>query len=155
MLFRSITVNDLIIKASAVTLQRFPAVNATWTAEGTIHRYADSHIGVAVGIPEGLIIPVVRNCNQKSLREISNEAKALINKARNNQLKPEEYSGGTFSISNLGMMGVDEFLAIINPPEAAILAIGGISRDPVVLPDSDEIVIRSRMKVTQIGRAHV
>lgn len=143
-----ITVNDLIVKASAVTLQRVPEVNATWTAEGTIHRYADSHIGVAVGIPEGLIIPVIRSCNQKSLRDISNEAKALINKARNNQLKPEEYSGGTFSISNLGMMGVDEFLAIINPPEAAILAIGGISRDPIVLPDSDEIAIRSRMKVT-------
>ncbi len=143
-----ITVNDLIVKASALTLQRVPEVNATWTSAGTVYRYADAHIGIAVGIPEGLIIPVIRNCNQKSLRDISSEAKALINKARNNQLKPEEYSGGTFSISNLGMMGVDEFLAIINPPEAAILAIGGISRDPIVLPDSDEIAIRSRMKVT-------
>lgn len=142
-----ITVNDVIVKACAVALKNVPEANSTWTAEGTVYRYAEAHIGIAVAIDEGLIIPVVRNCEKKPLRDISNEAKALINKARNGQLKPEEYSGGTFSVSNLGMMGVDEFLAIINPPEAAILAIGGISRDPVVLPNSDEIVIRSRMKV--------
>ncbi len=143
-----ITVNDVIVKACAVALKRVPEVNATWASDGTIFRYAEAHIGIAVAIDEGLIIPVVRNCETKSLRNISGEAKSLIAKARNNQLKPEEYSGGTFSISNLGMMGVDEFLAIINPPEAAILAIGGVSRDAVVLPDSDEIAIRSRMKVT-------
>ncbi len=143
-----ITVNDIITKASAVALEQVPEVNATWTNEGTIHRYADSHIGIAVAVDEGLIIPVVRDCNTKSRRTISNEAKALIQKARANQLKPEEYTGGTFSLSNLGMMGVDEFIAIINPPEAAILAIAGIVREPVVLPNSDTIVIRSRMKVT-------
>ena len=142
-----ITVNDVIVKACAVALKKVPEANSTWTAQGTVYRYAEAHIGIAVAIDEGLIIPVVRNCETKPLRDISNEAKALINKARNGQLKPEEYSGGTFSISNLGMMGVDEFLAIINPPEAAILAIGGISRDPVVLSDSDDIVIRSRMKI--------
>ena len=142
-----ITVNDILIKGCAVALGKVPEVNATWTPEGTIRRYAEAHIGVAVGIDEGLIIPVVRDCQSKTLRQISVDAKALIGKARKNQLKPEEYTGGTFSISNLGMMGVDEFIAIINPPEAAILAIGGISRDPVVTED-DTIVIRSRMKVT-------
>ena len=143
-----VTINDLIVKGCAVALGKVPEVNATWTPEGTIHRYAEAHIGIAVGIDEGLIIPVVRDCQTKTLRQISAEAKTLIGKARASQLKPEEFSGGTFSISNLGMMGVDEFIAIINPPEAAILAIGGIVREPVVVGDSDEIVIRSRMKVT-------
>jgi pyruvate dehydrogenase E2 component (dihydrolipoamide acetyltransferase) len=142
-----VTVNDLIVKACAVALGRVPEVNATWTPEGTIRRYAEAHIGIAVGIDEGLIIPVVRDCHTKTLRQISAEAKALIGKARNNQLKLEEFSGGTFSVSNLGMMGVDEFIAIINPPEAAILAIGGIVREPVV-GENDAIVIQSRMKVT-------
>jgi pyruvate dehydrogenase E2 component (dihydrolipoamide acetyltransferase) len=142
-----VTVNDLIVKACAVCLSRVPEVNAAWTPEGTIRRFAEAHIGVAVGIEEGLIIPVVRDCQSKTLRQISVEAKALIGKARANQLTPAEYSGGTFSVSNLGMMGVDEFIAIINPPEAAILAIGGIVREPVV-KENDEIVIRSRMKVT-------
>lgn len=143
-----VTVNDIIVKACAVSLAKVPEVNATWTPENTIRRYSEAHIGVAVGIDEGLIIPVIRDCGTKTLRQISADAKQLITKARNGQLKPEEYSGGTFSVSNLGMMGVDEFIAIINPPEAAILAIGGISRDPVVAADSDQIVIRSRMKVT-------
>jgi pyruvate dehydrogenase E2 component (dihydrolipoamide acetyltransferase) len=143
-----VTVNDLIVKTCAIALGKVPAVNATWTPEGVIRYYAEANIGIAVGIDEGLIIPVVRDCQTKTLRQISAEAKQLIGKARNNQLKPEEYSGGTFSVSNLGMMGVDVFTAIINPPEAAILAIGGISRDPVVVGDTDQIVIRSRMKVT-------
>lgn len=143
-----VTVNDIIVKACAVSLAKVPEVNATWTPENTIRRYNEAHIGVAVGIDEGLIIPVVRDCHIKTLRQISADAKQLIVKARNGQLKPEEYSGGTFSVSNLGMMGVDEFIAIVNPPEAAILAIGGISRDPVVVGDSDQIVIKSRMKIT-------
>ncbi len=143
-----VTVNDLIVKSCAVALGRVPEVNATWTSEGIIHRYAEAHIGVAVGIEEGLIIPVVRDCQTKTLRQISDEAKQLIGKARNGQLKPEDYSGGTFSVSNLGMMGVDEFIAIINPPEAAILAIGGINREPVFAPDSDAMTIRSKMKVS-------
>jgi pyruvate dehydrogenase E2 component (dihydrolipoamide acetyltransferase) len=143
-----ITVNDVIVKACAVALGKAPEVNAAWTPEGTIRRYTDAHIGIAVGIEEGLVVPVVRDCDKKPLRQISAEARALIQKARNSQLKPEDYSGGTFSVSNLGMMGVDEFIAIINPPEAAILAIGGIVREPVVKGDSDEIEIRARMKVT-------
>ena len=143
-----VTVNDIIVKACARSLAKVPEVNATWTSENTIRRYTHAHIGIAVGIDDGLIIPVVRDCHKKTLRDISVEAKQLITKARNNQLKPEEYQGSTFSVSNLGMMGVDEFIAIINPPEAAILAIGGIAPEPVVIGDTDEIVIRSRMKVT-------
>ena len=142
-----ITVNDLIVKACAIALGRVPEVNSTWTVEGTVRRYAEAHIGVAVGIDEGLIIPVIRDCQAKTLRQISADAKTLIGKARNNQLTPAEYSGGTFSVSNLGMMGVDEFIAIINPPEAAILAIGAIVREPVV-KENDAIVVRSRMKIT-------
>jgi pyruvate dehydrogenase E2 component (dihydrolipoamide acetyltransferase) len=143
-----VTVNDLIVKACAIALAKVPAVNSTWTPENTIRQYAEAHIGVAVGIEDGLIIPVVRDCQTKTLRQISAEAKALIGKARNGQLTPADYSGGTFSVSNLGMMGVDEFIAIVNPPEAAILAIGGIVRTPVVKPDSDDLTIRSLMKIT-------
>ncbi len=143
-----ITVNDLIVKACAIGLTKVPEVNSSWTAENTVRRFADANIGVAVGIEDGLVVPVIKSCQDKTLRQISAEAKSLISKARANQLKPEEYSGGTFSISNLGMMGVDEFIAIINPPEAAILAIGGITRDPIVEAGSDTFVIRSRMKIT-------
>ena len=142
-----VTVNDIIVKACAVALGRVPEVNATWTPDNTVRRYAEAHIGVAVGIDEGLIIPVIRDCHTKTLRQISADAKTLIGKARAGQLKPEEYSGGTFSVSNLGMMGVDVFTAIINPPEAAILAIGGISKD-VVVTDEGEFEVKSRMKVT-------
>jgi pyruvate dehydrogenase E2 component (dihydrolipoamide acetyltransferase) len=143
-----VTVNDLIVKACAIGLGKVPEVNSTWTPDNIIRRYAEAHIGIAVGIDDGLIIPVVRDCHTKTLRQISAEAKALIGKARNGQLTPADYSGGTFSVSNLGMMGADEFIAIVNPPEAAILAIGGIVRTPVVKPDSDDLVIRSLMKIT-------
>ena len=143
-----VTVNDLIVKACAIGLGKVPEVNSTWTPDNIIRRYAEAHIGIAVGIDDGLIIPVVRDCHTKTLRQISTEAKALIGKARNGQLTPADYSGGTFSVSNLGMMGADEFIAIVNPPEAAILAIGGIVRTPVVKLDSDDLVIRSLMKIT-------
>ena len=143
-----VTVNDLIVKACAIGLGKVPEVNSTWTPDNIVRRYAEAHIGIAVGIDEGLIIPVVRDCHTKTLRQISAEAKALIGKARNGQLTPAEYSGGTFSVTNLGMMGADEFIAIVNPPEAAILAIGGIVRTPVVKPNSDDLMIRSLMKIT-------
>ena len=143
-----VTVNDIIVKSCAMALGRVPAVNSTWTPEGTVRQYSKAHIGIAVGIDEGLIIPVVRNCESKSLRQISADAKGLIGKARAMKLTPEEYSGGTFSVSNLGMMGVDVFTAIINPPEAAILAIGGVAREPVFTGEGDAFVVRSRMKVT-------
>ncbi len=143
-----ITVNDIIVKSCAIALGKVPAVNATWTPEGVVRQYSEAHIGIAVGIDEGLIIPVVRNCESKSLRQISADAKGLIGKARAMKLTPEEYSGGTFSVSNLGMMGVDVFTAIINPPEAAILAIGGVAREPVFTGEGDSFVVRSRMKIT-------
>ena len=143
-----VTVNDIIVKSCAIALGRVPAVNATWTPDGTVRQYSEAHIGIAVGIDEGLIIPVVRNCESKSLRQISADAKGLISKARAMKLTPEEYSGGTFSVSNLGMMGVDVFTAIINPPEAAILAIGGVAREPVFTGEGDSFVVRSRMKIT-------
>lgn len=141
-----VTVNDLIVKACALALGNVPVVNSSWTAENTIRQYTEAHIGIAVGIEDGLIIPVVRNCESKTLRQISATTKSLVGKARNGQLKPDEYSGATFSISNLGMMGVDEFTAIISPPESAILAIGGIFKEAVVR-DDDSIVVCSRMKV--------
>ena len=143
-----VTVNDIIVKSCAIALGKVPAVNATWTPDGTVRQYSEAHIGIAVGIDEGLIIPVVRNCESKSLRQISADAKGLISKARAMKLMPEEYSGGTFSVSNLGMMGVDVFTAIINPPEAAILAIGGVAREPVFTGEGDSFVVRSRMKIT-------
>jgi len=142
-----ITVNDIIVKACAVALGKCPEVNSTWTPEGMIHRYAEANIGIAVGIEDGLIIPVVRDCHTKPLRTISSDAKALIVKAKNNQLVPSDYSGGTFTVSNLGMMGADEFIALINPPEAAILAVGAAVREPVV-GANDEIKIKTRMKIT-------
>ena len=141
-----ITVNDIIVKACAVALGKCPEVNSTWTPDGIIRRYAEAHIGIAVGIEDGLIIPV-RDCHTKPLRTISADAKALIGKAKNNQLVPSDYSGGTFTVSNLGMMGADEFIAIVNPPEAAILAVGAAVREPVV-GANDEILIKTRMKVT-------
>ncbi len=142
-----VTVNDLLVKACAIAIGRVPEVNSSWTADNTIRRYHAIHVGVAVGIDDGLIIPVVRDCGTKTLRQISADAKALIGKARSGSLKPDEFSGSTFSISNLGMMGVDQFTAIINTPEAAILAVGGVSRDYVVNAD-DSVRIASRMKVT-------
>jgi pyruvate dehydrogenase E2 component (dihydrolipoamide acetyltransferase) len=126
-----LSVNDLIIKATAVTLRRFPACNATWTEEAIL-RYHDVDISVAVSIPEGLITPIVRRADQKGLVAISNEMKDLAARARAGKLKPEEFQGGGFSISNLGMYGVRDFAAIINPPQAAILAVSAGEQRPVV-----------------------
>jgi pyruvate dehydrogenase E2 component (dihydrolipoamide acetyltransferase) len=126
-----LSVNDLLIKAAAVTLRRIPRVNASYT-EDNIVLYEDVDISVAVAIPEGLITPIVRKADQKGLAAISNEMKDLIARAKSGKLKPEEYQGGGFSISNMGMYGVSEFAAIINPPQAAILAIGAGQQRPIV-----------------------
>jgi pyruvate dehydrogenase E2 component (dihydrolipoamide acetyltransferase) len=126
-----LSVNDLLIKACAVTLRRVPRVNASWSDDGII-QYHDVDISVAVSIPDGLITPIVRHADRKGLAAISNEAKALIERARAGKLKPEEYQGGGFSISNMGMYGVREFAAIINPPQAAILAVAAGEQRPVV-----------------------
>ena len=126
-----LSVNDFIIKAAAVTLRRIPAVNASWTDEG-IALYDDVDISVAVSIPDGLITPIVRRADQKGLAVISNEMRDLGARAKSGKLKPEEFQGGGFSISNMGMYGVSQFAAIINPPQAAILAVSAGQQRAVV-----------------------
>ncbi len=126
-----ISLNDLIIKASAGALVRVPECNAQYTEEAIlVHRRVD--ISVAVAIPDGLITPVLRNADQKSVVAIGREVRDLASRARAKKLKPEEFSDGTFSISNLGMFGIDAFSAVINPPEGAILAVGQVRDEPVV-----------------------
>ncbi len=126
-----LSVNDLLIKAAAVTLRRLPTVNATYTDDAIV-LYDDVDISVAVSIPDGLITPIIRKADQKGLAAISNEMKALAERAKAGKLKPEEFQGGGFSISNMGMYGVSEFAAVINPPQAAILAVAAGQQRPVV-----------------------
>jgi pyruvate dehydrogenase E2 component (dihydrolipoamide acetyltransferase) len=126
-----LSVNDLIIKAAAITLRRIPKVNASYT-EAAIVMYDDVDISIAVSIPDGLITPIIRKADQKGLAAISNEMKDLAGRARSGKLKPEEFQGGGFSISNMGMYGVSEFAAIINPPQSAILAVAAGQQRPVV-----------------------
>jgi len=126
-----LSVNDLVIKAAAVALRRFPGVNATWTEDATL-QFHDVDISVAVSIPDGLITPIVRRADQKGLAAISNEMKDLAARAKSGKLKPEEFQGGGFSISNMGMYGVRDFAAIINPPQAGILAVSAGEQRPVV-----------------------
>jgi pyruvate dehydrogenase E2 component (dihydrolipoamide acetyltransferase) len=126
-----LSVNDLVIKAAAVALRRFPAVNATWTEDAILH-FRDVDISVAVSIPDGLITPIIRSADQKGLAAISNEMKDLAARAKSGKLKPEEFQGGGFSISNMGMYGVRDFAAIINPPQAGILAVSAGEQRPVV-----------------------
>ncbi|MFT8896421.1 MAG: pyruvate dehydrogenase complex dihydrolipoamide acetyltransferase, partial [Acetobacter sp.] len=129
-----LSVNDLLIEAAAVTLRRVKGVNVSYTDEALIE-YNDVDISVAVSIPDGLITPIIRQADRKSLREISNEMKDLASRARAGKLKPEEFQGGSFSISNMGMLGVSSFSAIINPPQAGILAIAAGEKRAVVKPD--------------------
>jgi len=140
-----ISFNDIIIKAVALALVQHRACNA-WFQEDHIRYWNEVHIGMAVAIEDGLITPVVRNAELKSLRQIGVEARELAGRARNRRLKPEEYTGSTFSISNLGMFDIDQFTAVINPPEAGIIAVGSIT--PKAVPDGDRIVSRRRMRLT-------
>src|SRR5438445_4364945 len=140
-----ISVNDFVIRAAALALLHHPNVNASWGDEA-IQQHGGIHIGVAVSTPEGLITPVVRNADQKSLAEIAAEIRGLADKAKNRKLRPEEYQGSTFTISNLGAWGIEEFTAIINPPNVAILEIGAATSQPVVI--AGQVVVRDRMKVT-------
>ncbi|MCH2395455.1 pyruvate dehydrogenase complex dihydrolipoamide acetyltransferase [Oceanibaculum sp.] len=126
-----LSVNDLVIRATALALKKVPAANATWT-ESAIRIYDQVDISVAVAIDEGLITPVIRDAGSKGLVEISAEMKDLAKRARERKLKPEEFQGGTFSISNLGMFGIKDFAAVINPPQGAILAVGAGEQRPVV-----------------------
>ncbi|MBC7172534.1 MAG: 2-oxo acid dehydrogenase subunit E2, partial [Polyangiaceae bacterium] len=126
-----VSLNDLILKGCAVALRRVPAVNSSWI-DGDIHRHHVIDVSVAVAIPDGLITPVVRDADTKGVAQIAREVKDLAGRAKAKKLAPEEFTGGTFSISNLGMYGIDEFAAVINPPEGAILAIGAVRDEPVV-----------------------
>jgi pyruvate dehydrogenase E2 component (dihydrolipoamide acetyltransferase) len=140
-----ISFNDFVVKAAAVSLKDHPKVNASW--HGDFIRYNNHvHIGVAVAVDEGLLVPVVRFANEKSLTHIGEEVKTFAKKAKDKKLQPEEWEGNTFTISNLGMFGIDEFTAIVNPPDACILAVGGIQQVPIV--KNGEIVPGNIMKVT-------
>lgn len=136
---------DIIIKAASAALMKHPQVNATYLGD-KMRQYHFTHIGVAVALDEGLVTPILRNCEQKSITQINSELRDLADRARARKLKPEEYTGATFTISNLGMFGVDDFVAIINPPEGAILAIGSIAEKAVV--KSGQIVVGHAMKAT-------
>jgi pyruvate dehydrogenase E2 component (dihydrolipoamide acetyltransferase) len=137
--------NDIVIRAVALSLSEHPEVNAHWMGD-KIRKFNRVHIGMAVAVEDGLITPVIFDADQKSLHDISREAKDLAGRARDRKLTPEEYTGSTFSISNLGMFGIDQFTAIINPPEAGILAVGAVESKPVVI--DGQVVVRQRMRVT-------
>ena len=140
-----LSVNDFVLKAAATALRAIPAVNTSWTGAG-IQSHGAIHVSFAVAIEDGLITPVIRDTDAKSLFQISTEAKALGGRAKEKKLQPAEFTGGTFCVSNLGMAGIDRFCAIINPPNAAILAIGATVKKPVIV--GDEIVIGQRMNLT-------
>lgn len=140
-----ISVNDIVIKATALALRQHPEINASFSGDHVKH-FTRVHIGMAVALEDGLITPVIRDADIKPLEEISEEAKTLAERARAKKLQPNEYTGATFSISNLGMLGIEEFSAIINPPEAAILAVGAVRQAPVVV--DGELSVGYRMKAT-------
>ncbi len=144
----SFSYNDLILKACAAALQLHPHVNASFQGEA-IRYHRRIHLGIAVAVDEGgLITPVIRNCESKNLQEIAREAKDLVARARNRKLNPDEYVGATFSVSNLGMMGIEEFSAVINPPEGAILAVGEVAEKPVVVKGQIQVGLRCRMTLS-------
>ena len=142
---RKISLNDLIIRATAAALKRHPACNAHWLGD-SIRRFNRVHIGVAVAVEDGLITPIIRDADLKGVAHIGAEIRELAGRARERKLQPDEYTGATFSISNLGMFGIHEFTAVINPPEAGILAVGGVEEVPAV--EAGQVVIRNRMKMT-------
>jgi len=141
-----ITVNDFVLKAAVMAAVKVPRVNASFDNEAIV-QYADVDLGVAVAIEDGLLTPVVRAAQDKSLREISALAKDLAHRARNKRMKPEEFQGGTFTVSNLGGMGIDSFSAVINPPQGFILAAGKVTKSPVV-DDCDQMMVGHRMSIT-------
>jgi pyruvate dehydrogenase E2 component (dihydrolipoamide acetyltransferase) len=143
-----ISYNDIILKACAAALRQNPEVNASFQGE-SIRQHHRVHLGIAVATDGGgLITPVLRNADTRSLAEISSESKDLVARARTRKLLPEEYSGSTFSVSNLGMMGIDEFSAIINPPESAILAVGEVAAKAVVVDGRVEAGLRCRLTLS-------
>jgi pyruvate dehydrogenase E2 component (dihydrolipoyllysine-residue acetyltransferase) len=140
-----VSINDLIIKAVAAALRQHPEINASW-AETVIRRYGRVHVGVAVAVEDGLITPVIHDADAKGVAQIATEVAALAQRARQKKLQPEEYTGATFSVSNLGMFGIDEFTAIINPPESGIIAVGRVEEKPVVV--DGQVVVQARIRMT-------
>lgn len=140
-----ISVNDFIIKASAMALHAYPAANTSWT-DAAVLQYKHADISVAVATPNGLITPIIKKAETKGLAQISGEMKDLAGRAREGKLKPEEFQGGTFSISNLGMFGVENFQAIVNPPQSCIMAVGAGVQKPVVV--NGQLEIKTVMTVT-------
>ncbi|MCG6957099.1 MAG: pyruvate dehydrogenase complex dihydrolipoamide acetyltransferase [Gemmatimonadetes bacterium] len=140
-----VSINDILLKAVAAALRKHPECNAQWHG-GHIRRFNAVHLGVAVAVEDGLITPVIKNAHLKGISQIAREVRELAGRAREKKLMPDEYTGSTFSVSNLGMFGIHEFTAIINPPEAAILAVGGAEDTPVVV--DGEVTVRPRMRVT-------
>jgi pyruvate dehydrogenase E2 component (dihydrolipoamide acetyltransferase) len=142
---QKVSINDLVIRATAAALRRHPECNAHWMGD-SVRRFNRVHIAVAVAIDDGLITPIVRDAHLKGVARIGAEVRELAGRARDKKLKPEEYTGGTFSLSNLGMFGIHEFTAIINPPEAGILAVGAVEETPVAV--DGEVVVQPRMRMT-------
>jgi pyruvate dehydrogenase E2 component (dihydrolipoamide acetyltransferase) len=140
-----VTVTDLIVRAVAITLVRHPGVNASLQGQA-VRRYRVAHIGIAVALDDGLITPVLRNAHRKSVLDIAAEARDLVERTRQRKLRAQELQGATFTVSNLGMFPVEEFAAIINPPEGAILAVGAIADKPVVV--AGQLAVGKRMRVT-------
>lgn len=140
-----VSFNDLVIKSAAAALKKHPAINSSWLGD-KIRTYSHVHVGVAVAVDEGLVVPVVKNADIKPLTQITSEVRDYAGRAREKKIKPAEMEGSTFSISNLGMFGIEQFTAIVNPPNACILAIGAIRQEPVV--KDGQIVVGNRMKVT-------
>jgi pyruvate dehydrogenase E2 component (dihydrolipoamide acetyltransferase) len=140
-----VSFNDFVVKASAMALKKHPSINSSWLGD-TIRVHSDVNIGVAVAVPDGLLVPVINNADQKSMTYINQEVRALAGKAKDKKLQPQEMTGNTFTISNLGMFGIEEFTAIINIPDSCILAVGSIVQKPIV--KNGAIVIGNIMKVT-------
>jgi pyruvate dehydrogenase E2 component (dihydrolipoamide acetyltransferase) len=145
---RRVSVNDLIVKACAAALQRYPDFN-TWFVDGQIRRQPAINICIAIALEDGLIAPAILHCERKSLSEIAEASRDLAERARSGTLRPEEYSGGTFTVSNLGMFGVETLIAIIQPPQTAILGVGAVREMPVAR--DGEIVVAKRMTVALSG----
>lgn len=143
-----ISVNDLIVKAAGVALKRFPAINVSYQGDH-VAQYSNADVGIAVAIEDGLITPVIRDADMKSLGAIGEESRSLAERARKRSLKSEEYTGGSITVSNLGMFGVENFIAVINPPQSAILAVGAVLEKPVVR--DGQVVVRKVLTVTLSG----
>ncbi len=141
-----VSVNDFIMKASGKAMKEVPEINSSWNGDGTITEYGNIDVALAVATDGGLITPIVRDINDKSIVEASNEIKSLVKRARDNKLRPEEFQGGGFSVSNLGMYGIEQFSAIINPPQSSIMSVGATVQKPVVR--NGQVVIENIMSVT-------